>query len=267
MFILKFKKSTILTITFILSLLMFISIANSNIRLSASADSSLSVTEVAEKIHAVGVCHIYDHKRAESDEYYVGGLHYLFNIDTYYYNSNYAYGWLRVSYSDYLKAFEEESVQTDYIKRFDELGIAYGVIDDTPMNYNTIHNYFYMNLSYYQDGYYETPPTTSLEDRLKSEQFLVIFVKDTNTNEMAYSKPIIASYNSVLNGTDSDLNYYKGLSAELSDENLQLKAELAELKTGTDNSFNFIKILSVIAVVVLVFAVIGVIASIAPRKK
>ena len=86
----KSKRKIVAVLSFVLGALLLITTAFAK-NTSASAESSLSVEETAAKVYAVGVCPVYDYILAESNENYVCTLHFVFNIDTYYYNPDYEY--------------------------------------------------------------------------------------------------------------------------------------------------------------------------------
>lgn len=241
-------------------------LADNTISADETTNNSFSVIETAENLTPVGVCVIYDDVRAASNEYYIGGLHFVFNIDNFYLNEAYEYGWFYASYDVFLTVLQIDSAETDYIKKFDTLGAPYSTSTDTFMNYNTIHNQCWLNISFYEDEAYETPPSTSLEERLNRQFIVFMYVKNSETNEIAYTDPIIGSYDSCLNGVNSDLDYYKGLSSELTRENLQLTAELEELKNNNSAS-TFVKIMiGACGIIVLLGIIVSCISGFSKKK-
>lgn len=253
----KSKRKIVAVLSFVLGALLLITTGFAK-NTSASAESSLSVEETAAKIYAVGVCPSYVNSLAEGDEDYLGSLQYVFDISEYYYNSNYEYGVFIAHYDDFLSVKETGTVSDNYIEKFEELGLPY--LSEVLAADSSFHFSYSMHYS------------ESDNELLDLEYIWMIYVKDTATGETVYAEDeaIIASYNSVLNNTDSDLDYYKGLYAELSSENAQLKAELDELKGDGVNVVsdrNWKIIVGVVGGVVLLALVIGLITEFSRKDK
>lgn len=254
------KRKIVAVLSFVLGALLLITTAFAK-NTSASAESSLSVEETAAKVYAVGVCPVYDYILAESNENYVCTLHFVFNIDTYYYNPDYEYGFFNATYHDFLSVKETGTVSNNYVEKFEELDLPYNFLDSGGFDVlETIHHQTFLNMNIYSS------------QSLDVEYICMMYVKDTATGEIVYAEDeaIIASYNSVLNNTDSDLDYYKGLYAELSSENAQLKAELDELKGDGVNVVsdkNWKIILGVVGGVVLLALVVGLITEFSRKDK
>ncbi len=255
------KRKIVAVLSFVLGALLLMTTGFAK-NMSASAESSLSVEETAAKVYAVGACPAYNHIRVEAGEDYLCTLHYVFNIDTYYYNPDYEYGFFYARYNDFLSVKETGTVSNNYVEKFEELDLSYYFFADTDsFEYNTFHRQFFLNINYSKSS-----------QSLGVEYICMIYVKDTATGETVYAEDeaIIASYNSVLNNTDSDLDYYKGLYAELSSENAQLKAELDELNGNGANVVsdrNWKIILGVVGGVALLALVIGLITEFSCKDK
>ena len=117
----KSKRKIVAVLSFVLGALLLITTAFAK-NTSASAESSLSVEETAAKVYAVGVCPVYDYILAESNENYVCTLHFVFNIDTYYYNPDYEYGFFNAMYHDFLSVKETGTVSNNYAEKFEQVG-------------------------------------------------------------------------------------------------------------------------------------------------
>ena len=226
-----------------------------------------SVAETADKIIPLGVCQSFFEYWVNISEYYVGTIHYVFIIDKLYLNENYNYGLLWARYDYFLKAEEMTSTETDYIKKFDEIGMPYqtdaypGSEDMTAVNNgNSYENW--LNLSFFKDEYYDEISST-LEERLNRELIVFMYVEDPSTGERAYTEPLIASYNSAAERSDRDAAYYKGLYNELLAENEQLKAEVKDSDTSVKNR-NIV--LGVVGVAVLIGIIAGFVSVLRPKK-
>lgn len=198
-----------------------------------------TVSEMANKIQVLGAVTIYDYLRADyesSKGCYFGGVKWSWYLDSCDYDENYEYGIFYTSKANMQRSQEDVEGITvsklDYIARLKAMGLAYSAMVETePLFYNSkIHCQISLNTSEYTDEYYSNP-TTTLEERLAREYFVCMYVKDVETEEIAYSDFILASYNSVKNKTAIYGSTEQSKIQELETENAGLKETVMDLET------------------------------------
>ena len=241
----KNNKKYFYLFTICFSILIFISsLLCFNISF-ASADSSLSVENVASNIRVVGSARIFDERQKNNNDSYYGTLHNVFVSDSIYYNENYEYGYFVFRYDFYLQYKNSVSSINDYINIFDKNNLKYNLlIDNSVLNYNGVYYQFCYSVHYFDKEYTDY----TFEEFLDMNLITFVYVKDTTTNKVAYSTPIISSYNGLEYEVDGE-SISKSEYDKLKVENINLKKELDEFKNESeDSSFGITKILSILGI-------------------
>ena len=203
------SKNLILTLSLIfilISVYLISPLRNVSADTINEQSETFTVQDAADCIKPVGAYNGYSAARAAVDQYYVGATCYVFVYEPYdvgilgeegslFLPEDYEYGYFYAPYSSYIKSLELSS-EPDHIKRFENLNLSYvSLIETSGFLVSSLYQaYTSFGYLYYEDGKYETPPNTTLEERKELELFVCMYVKDTSTGEIAYSAPLAASY-------------------------------------------------------------------------